>query len=284
MAALQGIKRRIRSVTGTRQITKAMQMVSASKLRRAQWAAVGPQAYSQAARELLARLSTSPSAALHPLMKRRPVRRALTILVAGDRGMAGAYNSNIIRAMVRHSRELGVPQSAISIGRRAATHVARANDVTQLASYDVDGGDANTTVVQPALEEAIGLFMSGEVDAVHVIYTRFDSTIKQEVVTTKLLPVEPPEGETTGADVEFEPDADALLSYAVRRVLEAQLMQAVLDARASEHASRMIAMMNATDNASDLIGDLTLAFNNARQAGITQELAEISGGAEAINE
>ncbi len=283
MAALQGIKRRIRSVTSTRQITKAMQLVAASKLRRAQEAATAPQAYIAAARELLADLTGSAEAKRHPLYAVRPVKRALVIVVAGDRGMAGAYNANILKAMGRHLAEIDVPTQAICLGRHASLHVARASDLDELAAYNLDEGDAIVGLAQPVLREATDLFEAGKVDAVHLIYTRFHSTLKQEAVVRQLLPVTGGDSETP-TERELEPNPEALLDFATYRVLEAEVLQAILEARASEQAARMMAMMNATDNAKELIEDLTLTYNDARQAAITQELAEISGGAEAISQ
>ena len=283
MAALQGIKRRIKSVRNTRQITKAMQMVEASKLRRAQLAALGPQAYANAAKELLARLASGPSAKQHPWFKVRPIKQDLTIVIAADRGMAGAYNSNVIKALGRHLKASGgTKHIGISVGRRASLQLARASDIDEIASFGIDRGDADLAIARPAFEEATQLYDAGKVDAVHLIYTHFVSTVRYEVITKQLLPVTALE--TPAAEAEFEPEAGELLEYAARRVLEAEVLQAILEARASENAARMLSMKNATDNASDLIDDLTLAFNNARQASITQEIAEISAGSEAITE
>lgn len=282
MPSLQNIKRRIRSVRGIHQITKAQQLVAASKLRRVQQAAVAPQGYTAAARELLARLSSDPVARRNPFFVARPVSNALVIVVAGDRGMAGAYNSNVIRALGRHLGELKVPMRAICVGKRASMFVAHAKNVDELASYDISGKGLDVTVAQPALQEALDLYLTGEVDVVHMIYTEFVSTVKQQVQVRQLLPVEAPEEASQVS--ETEPEAEELVDFATRRVLEADLLQAILEARASEEAARMVAMMNATDNAGELMEDLTLAFNNARQANITQELAEISGGAEAITQ
>jgi F-type H+-transporting ATPase subunit gamma len=282
MASLQIINRRIRSVRNTRQITKAMQMVAASKLRRAQLAATGPQAYTQAARQLLSNLGAQTVAATHPLFAVRPVKRALTIVIAGDRGMAGGYNSNIVRALGRHIKEAPAEHSVIAIGKRAAMSVARAKDVTGIASFDAEAHDTAGTVALPALEKATELYEAGEVDAVHIISTDFVSTVTQKVSVRQLLPVLPPEGGGATPASTMEPSAEELVDIAVRRVLEAEVLQAILEARASEEASRMLAMMNASDNASDIIGDLTLVYNNARQSKITQEISEISAGAEAI--
>lgn len=280
MAALQGIKRRIRSVSGIHQITKAQQLVAASKLRRVQQAALAPQAYTQAAGELLERLARSPEVRKHPLFHERKVQKALTIVVAGDRGMAGAYNSNILRALGRNVHELGVPQEAICVGKRAAAQVSHARDVNEIASYDISSAGVDVTVVQPVLHTVIDHFLTHKADVVNIIFTRFVSTVKQEVTVEQLLPIVRPEGKA--AVSEFEPEPEELVDVAARRVLEAKLLQAILEARASEEAARMVAMINATDNAGELIDDLTLAYNNARQANITQELAEISAGAEAI--
>jgi F-type H+-transporting ATPase subunit gamma len=282
MASLQIINRRIRSVKNTRQITKAMQMVAASKLRRAQLAATAPQAYTQAARQLLSNLGTQTAASTHPLFAVRPVKRALTIVIAGDRGMAGGYNSNIIRALGRHIKETSAEHLVIAVGKRAALSTARAKDVEAIASFNVDVHDIAGTVALPVLEKVTELYEAGEVDAVHVISTDFVSTVTQKVSVRQLLPVQPPADPGTPSESTMEPSAEELIDIAVRRVLEAEVLQAILEARASEEASRMLAMMNASDNASDIIGDLTLVYNNARQGKITQEISEISAGAEAI--
>ena len=281
MAALQGIKRRIRSVSNTRQLTKALQLVSASKLRRAQEAAKGPQDYTAAARELLTRLGANPEAARHPLLKVRPVRATLTIVVAGERGKAGAYNSNVLKALTRHVAGMPARQLAVCIGKYAANHVAKLSDVDEVSSYDVEGNDANDDIARPVLEQITNMYRDGTIDSVHLIYTRFVSTVKQEAVTVQLLPV--PASDGTATQSEFELEGDELLDYAIGHLIRAQIVQAVLEARASEHVARMIAMMNASDNAGEIIDDLTLAFNNARQSVITQELAEITAGAEALS-
>jgi F-type H+-transporting ATPase subunit gamma len=281
MAQLQAIKRRTRTVGNIRQITKAMQLVAASKLRRAQQAALGPKDYTLAARELLAKLSGSAAATRHPLYQVRPVVRALTVVVAGERGMAGAYNANILKSLISHAREQAVPQSAICIGKYAAGHVARFADMDEMAAYDIELADADVNIAQPVLEEIIELYSSHDIDAVHLIYTRFVSSVRQEAVIEQLLPIVPPEQRPV--ETTLEPNPERLIEFATRRLLEAQILQAVLEARASEQAARMLAMMNASDNANDLIDDLTLAYNNARQAVITQELAEITGGAEAMS-
>lgn len=282
MAAQQGIKRRIKSVSNTKQITKAMQLVAASKLRRAQDAALGPKAYIAAGQSILGSLATTIEAQYHPLFEARKHKKVLTIALTSDRGLAGAYNSNINRALTKHAHEMAVAHEVIAIGRYASQHVTRINELNELAAYPMELDNPDVTIAQPALRESLDLFLSGEVDAVYVLYTRFISTVKQEVTLEQLLPITAPANQSSMART-YEPEPDKLLDLAIRRMLEAQVYQAVLEARASEQASRMLAMKNATDNASDLIEDLTLAFNNARQAAITQELAEITAGTEAIN-
>jgi F-type H+-transporting ATPase subunit gamma len=160
--------------------------------------------------------------------------------------------------------------------------VARAKDATVLSTFDVDVHDKAGTVALPVLEQVTELFEKQAIDAVHIISTEFVSTVVQKVNVRQLLPVVPPEESTAPSSSEFEPSAEDLIDVAVRRVLEAEILQAILEARASEEAMRMLAMMNASDNASDIIGDLTLVYNNARQSKITQEISEISAGAEAI--
>ena len=283
MAAHQGIKRRIKSVSNTKQITKAMQLVAASKLRRAQDAAIGPKQYIAAAQEILLALASTPEAQYHPLFEQRAQKSVLTVAITSDRGLAGAYNSNINKALTRHAQEIAANKhSVIAVGNYAARHVARVVELDELAAYAMDSTNPDVEIAQPILREAIDLFIAGEIDAVYVIYTKFISTVRQEVATEQLLPIAAPETSSTVSRT-YEPEIEALLDFAIKRLLEAQVLQAVLESGASEQAARMMAMKNATDNASDLIEDLTLAFNNARQAAITQELAEITAGAEAIN-
>lgn len=290
MASRQQIKQRIGSVKNTKQITKAMQLVAASKLRRAQDAAAGPRAYAELARAILARLRhIAGGESEFRLFADRPVKNRLLMIITSDRGLAGAYNSNIIRRMIKElttDREKGIKTSVIVIGRQAAHAAGRIAGLDIHAVYQglPDKPDADT--LRPILSTAVGLFANDQVDAVDIIYTKFISTITQEVQAKRLLPAGL-EAETATEAVEdgeatVEPSVEVLLQSATLRLLDAQIYQALLEAAASEHSMRMLAMKNATDNASDIIDDLTLEYNNARQAAITQELAEITGGAEAI--
>lgn len=288
MASRQQIKRRIGSVKSTKQITRAMQLVAASKLRRAQDAAVGPRAYAEMARGILARLrSLAADDTEFHLFTPRPVKRRLLVVVTSDRTLAGAYNANVVRRMiteVKSDRENGVDTSVICIGRQGANAASRISDLDVQAVYTdlPDRPDADT--MRPILNTIVNVFVDGTVDQVDLINTHFVSTVVQQVESRRLLPAgfDEVEADETVEQAEVEPSAEALLRATTLRLLEAQIYQAYLDAVASEHSMRMLAMKNATDNASDIIDDLTLEFNNARQAAITQELAEITGGAEAM--
>jgi F-type H+-transporting ATPase subunit gamma len=290
MASRQQIKQRIGSVKSTKQITKAMQLVAASKLRRAQDAAEGPRAYAAMARQILSRLRESAvgEGEFH-LFDERPVKDRLLIVITSDRGLAGAYNSNVIRRMItelRADRDQGINTSVVTIGKQAAHAASRLQGLEVRAIYQElpDKPDADT--LRPILSSVVGLFADGIVDAVDIVNTKFISTISQEVQVQRLLPAglgaTETEDEIKSPAATIEPSAEVLLRSTTLRLLDAQIYQALLEAAASEHSMRMIAMKNATDNASDIIDDLTLEYNNARQAAITQELAEITGGAEAI--
>lgn len=291
MASRQQIKRRIGSIKSTRQITKAMQLVAASKLRRAQEAVAGPRAYADMARGILVRLRQLAADDTLHLFSERPVKTRLLIVVTSDRGLAGAYNANVIRRMISETKESkasGIATKVVAIGRQAANAASRIQGIDVEAVYQElpDKPDADT--LRPILTNVVGLFADQLVDAVDIINTKFVSTVVQQVTVRRLLPAGTfDEDEVAQAPADLpaatvEPSAEALLKSTTLRLLEAQIYQALLDAKASEESMRMLAMKNATDNASDLIDDYTLEYNNARQAAITQELAEITGGAEAM--
>lgn len=289
MASRQQIKRRITSVKNTKQITKAMQLVAASKLRKAQEAALGPQEYSRVAREMLASLrQLARQEPTSTLFQKRDVKRRLLIAITSDRTLAGAYNVNVVRqllAELRSDQAAGVETEVVTIGRQAANAAGRIQGlkVTEVYTGFPENPDAND--IRPVLNTVTDRFTGGEVDAVSIIYTHFASTISQQVQVQQLLPAGFDESVEPDPQIEhatIEPSLEVLLESATVRLLEAQIYQAILDSTASEHSMRMLAMKNATDNASDLIDDYTLEYNNARQAAITQELAEITGGAEAM--
>ena len=281
MASQQAIKHRIKSVSNTKQITKAMQLVAASKLRRAQEAALGPKAYIENAKALLATLAGHPGALLNPLFRHPNAKKGLAIVICSDRGLAGAYNANVLKHATAYLNGNPGSDKVITVGKYASRFISKLKDVESLGAYELDSHDLAGKVVTPLLAEAVKEFEEGRVREVTVVYTKFISTVKQEVIVETLLPIASLDAPVQ--DRLFEPNAEVVFDVAIKRALEAQVLQYLLESRASEHASRMLAMKNATDNAGELIDDLTLVYNNARQAKITQELAEISAGAEAIS-
>lgn len=287
MASQQQLKSRIRSVKSTKQITKAMQMVAASKMRRAQEATKATAPYTQTAREILANLAKQGATKNHPLFNVRPVKKRLLVVIASDKGLAGAYNSNVAKVYLRElisDDKAGVKSSSIAVGRKVTQFVTRLKDAELVGAYedlpDVLDGHELRSVLDTAYEK----FVNKEIDAVDVVYTEFVSSLTQTAKVERLLPAgsDDIDVDSVVREATFEPDTEVVLQSVVYRLIGAQLFQAQLDARASEHSMRMLAMKNATDNASDLIDDLTLEMNKARQAAITQELAEISGGSEAM--
>jgi F-type H+-transporting ATPase subunit gamma len=265
-----------------------MQLVAASKLRHAQEAVVKPRAYAELAREILTRLrQLSADDSEFRLFTIRPVKRRLVIAITSDLGLAGAYDANVIRTMITEAkadREKGVKTAVVAMGRKAAQAASRISGIDVEAVYTKLPDKPTADDLRPVLTSVVGLFADGVIDQVDVIFTKFISSIRQEVQLQRILPAgfEDADLDDELSRAEVEPNAGALLHAAGLRLLEAQLYQAFLEASASEQSMRMLAMKNATDNASDIIDDLTLEYNNARQAAITQELAEITGGAEAM--
>jgi F-type H+-transporting ATPase subunit gamma len=292
VAQIQLIKRRIRSVGNTKQITKAMELVSASKMRRAQEAALRSRAYTDAGQEVLQRLASLTDATSYPLFAKRTIQNRLMIVMTSDRGLAGAFNSNVLKVFLNHLKLYqsdGVGVKVIAIGSKAAQLVTRLENVDVLGVYTEWPTEPSSTDIRPIAHTAIKLFSASEVDAVEVVYTKFFSMIRQDASRLLVLPAHIDAThhdnelfEQANEDITFEPSPQAVLEAMVPRLIESQLYQANLESIASEHSMRMMAMKNASDNATELIDDLTLAFNSARQAGITQELTEIISGAEAI--
>ncbi len=287
MANTITLKRRIGSVKNTKQITKAMELVAASKMRRAQEYASTGRIYREAAYSLLTRLSMITEVNEHPLFVKRTVKTRLYIAITSNRGLAGAYNSNILRLLTKsvlEDRQSGVKTQVIAVGKQAAQFSRRLEGVDLLAAYESFGDHPTANDVRPLLNTVAELYVNKEVDDVQLLYTDFKTNILQIATKLSLLPArfEETEGVSSLLNVTFEPSISAVLDNVTIRLLEVQLWQALLESIASEHSMRMLAMKSATDNASDLIDDLTLAFNTARQGAITQELAEITGGAEAM--
>lgn len=287
MASTRQLKSRIRSVKNTKQITKAMQMVAASKMRRAQDADKASLPYTKAAQEILTYFASQGIVKDHRWFVTRPVKRRMFILIAADKGLAGAYNSNVFKeyiAQLKADDAADIENQTIAVGRKASQFVSRLKDTTVVGTYEDMPDRPEGAQFYTILNTAKDAYEEGSVDAVDIIFTEFVSSMTQTATTQRLFPagftkVEVPE---YVREATYEPNVERVLDDAAYRLIGSQLFQALLDARASEHSMRMIAMKNATDNASDLVDDLTLAMNKARQGAITQELSEISAGAEAM--
>lgn len=288
MANTITLRRRIRSVKNTKQITKAMELVSASKMRRAQESAVKSREYFLTAQELLNRLRKLTDVNKHPLFETRKIKTRLLVLVTSNRGLAGAYNSNMFKhflAEVKEDQERGRATKVVVIGKQGARLVSRIEGVDVVASFNDLPEQPVPSDLVPLYRTLVRMYETAEIDAADILFTDYKSSISQVVASLRLLPaafseenIEDIEGEK---DM-FEPDPVMILNEVAPRLVEVQLWQAMLEAQASEQSMRMMAMKTATDNATDLIDDLTLEMNTARQAAITQELAEITGGVEAI--
>lgn len=287
MASTIALKRRITSIRGTRQITKAMELVSASKLRRAQEYAAASREYRDLAYSLLQRLNAMDEVANQPLFRKRPVKNRLYVVVTSNTGLAGAYNANTLKSLtvgLKRDQAEKVKSHVVTIGSKGAQFTRRLNNVDLLAAYPPFGDHPTANDVRPILNTIMEQYKDENVDEVNILYTQFKSTVVQISQSQQVLPAPLIDVDDSTVPVSsFEPDVETVVDQVTTRLIEAQLWQAVLESLASEHAMRMLATKNATDNANDLIKDYTLELNTARQSAITQELAEISGGAEALN-
>jgi F-type H+-transporting ATPase subunit gamma len=291
MPSTRDIRRRIRSVKNTAQITKAMQMVASSKMSKAQQAALNGRPFATLAADVLARLATELTDHVHPLMESREVRKRAVIVVSTDKGLCGALNANLAREAMRYDPANTV---FIAAGRKAAQLLARARRklVAEFSYRDTPGYGECRAISRFAQD----IFLKGEVDQVEVLYTRFLNTLSQRPDTWVLLPTgqietlvsadpggAPPVARPV-SHVEhlYEPGPEELLDFMLSYLLDFRIGQLLLEAKASEHSARMVAMKNATDNAQQLIKQLTLDYNKLRQANITTELLEISSAAMAL--
>lgn len=282
MASLRDIRRRIRSVQNTRKITKAMELVAAAKMRRAQERVTAARPYADEITSVMAELMLRSPEYKHPYLEKRDVRKRVIILVTADRGLAGALNSNNTRLAVREMNQAGVPVSVVTIGRKGRDIMRRLRK-DLIADQSQIGDRPTMGDILPAIRVAMEQYEEGEADQVDVVYAKFVSAGRQEATLRRVLPVDPPESaEPVAADFIYEPEPKAVLDALLPRYVESQVYQAVLENLASEQAARMVAMRNASDNATELIGDLTLTANKLRQATITTELMEIVGGAAAL--
>jgi len=286
MPSVREIRGRIKSTRNTARVTNAMQMVAASKMRRAQEQVVGSRPYAQKLRAVLAGLAaqgTGDGDDGHPLLLSRPVKKVLLLEVTPDRGLAGGLPSNINRAAGRFLLAQGVPTTVVTVGRKGRDFMVRTGQDLQ-ASFPGLGDKPSLSDCLPITAMVTQLYTDGLVDEVHIAYTRFVNTLIQEPVIAQLLPIKPGELEEPGApaDYQYEPDAATVLNTLLPRFLDTQVYQAVLESHASEQSSRMVAMRAATDAAEEMVDSLTLELNKARQAMITAELLDLVGGVAAL--
>lgn len=285
MASPREIRRRIRSVRNISQITRAMEMVSASKMRRAQQRVTSARPYAERLQGVIADLSSlqldPDDVARFPMLQQREVKSTAIIVITPDKGLTGPLNSNILRRSTRFIlQEAGVPVKVIAVGKKSREFMARTRQ-EMIAEFTGLGDNFSLDTIRPIAQVAVDEYISGRVDAVHIVYARYVNTLSQVPEVKQLLPIDQPEGEGEFSDYIFEPSPAEVLEQLLPRFVEIQVYQTLLEANASEHSARMVAMRNATDNAKDLVSDLTLSYNKARQALITREVAEISAGAAA---
>ena len=287
MAGGREIKTKIKSVQNTRKVTRALEMVSASKIRKAQERMKASRPYARAMKQVIGHLAQANSEFQHPyLVERAETKRVGYIIVSSDRGLAGGLNNNLFRKVlgeIRTWHEQGVEVDVVTIGQKASVYFRRIK-VEMLASATHLGD-------QPRLDQLVGVikvmldsYTAGSLDRVFLSYNEFVNTMTQHVAFDQLLPLPAPETQVARHDWDYlyEPDAETVLEHVLTRYVESLVYQAVLENVASEHAARMVAMKSASDNANKLIETLQLIYNKARQAAITQEISEIVGGAAAV--
>jgi F-type H+-transporting ATPase subunit gamma len=286
MATLKAIRKRISSVRNTQQITKAMKMVSAAKLRRAQEAAVAARPYAEKMTELLKNVTARVSGEVHPLLRASDEKNIDLVLFTSDRGLCGGYNANLIRAAEAFIRKnSGDKKIELTlVGRKGADHFRRRRAAIVDRYIGILATPADELAAQIA-HKLIARFLNGETDAVYILYSRFRSALSQVPTLEKLLPIALTTSETEAQQLTeylYEPGVQQLLASLLPRITDVAAQRALLEATASEHGARMTAMDSATSNAAKMIGSLTLQMNRARQASITRELMEIVGTAEAL--
>ncbi|MGM8364787.1 ATP synthase F1 subunit gamma [Virgibacillus sp. W0181] len=284
MASLREIKGRIDSTTKTKQITNAMQMVSASKMSRAEENARKFAPYSDKIQEVVASIANNNSDVSHPMLKRRDVKKTGYLVITSDSGLAGAYNSSVLKHLYQsiHKRHNSTDEyTVITVGRMGFDFCTK-RDLP--VSQNVLGlsDQPRFAEIKELASKSVQMYSDEEIDELIIIYNHYVSAISQVVTTKTLLPITNIESSGAASDYEYEPDQEQILKTLLPQYAESLIYGALLQAKASEHAARMTAMKSATDNADDLIGDLTLSYNRARQAAITQEITEIIGGVAAL--
>lgn len=292
MPSTQEFRRRIKSVNNTKQITKAMEMIASIKMQKTVRTAAAARSYIQNIWNMLEKMAGLVLPKDHPLISQREVRKIAIILITSDRGLCGSYNGEVIKKFVQFMREEACNNcDIIAIGKRGAEYVRRYQSGTLIAEFAGFEGDVTSDAVMPISKMTISEYLENKYDKVIVIYSHYESSLKQTPVVRQLLPItdshiDKPElwekNEEVTSEFKFEPDAKLILDNMLKQVLSTQIFGAVLEANASEQSARMVAMKNATDNAGNLIDELQLIYNTVRQGNITREIAEISGAAEAM--
>jgi len=280
VAGVRDIRRRIRSVSNMQQITKAMKMVAAAKLRRAQEKVIASRPYVKHIQDVLSRLVQAQTDLSHPLLEKRPVKKIGYILVTSDRGLCGGFNANLIRLTRSVLDEQNAETRLVAVGRKGSDYFGR-RKVEIISRFTGLGDSPDFNQARQIAGEIIGLYTSGELDEVFLVYSKFISVLTQEPTLAKILPIEPSE-EEAGRQYLFEPSPEQMIERLLPNYLESQIFSALLESKASEMGSKMTAMDSATENAKEMIDKLTLAMNRARQAAITKEISEIVGGAAAL--
>ena len=284
MASLRDIKSRITSTKKTSQITKAMEMVSASKLNRAETNAKAFVPYMEKIQEVVANIAIGSNDVSHPMLVTRPVKRTGYIVITSDRGLAGAYNSSVLRQVFRSikQRHKSEDEYGIIVMGRVGRDFFKARKMNIVLEILGVSDQPSFDDISDLTKQTVGMFSDGTFDELYLYYNHFVSAIQQDVTEKKLLPLADIATSNKLTSYEFEPSAEEILEVLLPQYAESLIYGALLDGKASEHASRMSAMRSATDNANELISGLSLVYNRARQAAITQEITEIVGGAAAL--
>ncbi len=281
MAQMRDLKRRIRSVQSTQHITRAMKMVAAAKLRKAQAQVTAARPYAAKLEEVVERLVAAADQEPQPLAARREVKKAGYVLITADRGLAGGYNANLIRLTEERLREEDRPAALVVVGRKGRDFFRR-RPVEIVNSFTDLGDNPDLTQARELARQLMTMYLEGTLDEVNLVYTRFYSTIRQVPTVERLLPIATSREKKDTGNYIYEPSPGAVLRDLLPRYCEIKVYRAILEAKASEHGARMTAMDNATKNAAEMIDKFTLSFNRARQAAITGEILEIVAGADAL--
>lgn len=284
MANLKQIRQRIKSAKNIQQITRAMKLVAAARLKKATDRVLEARPYSEKLGQIMVSLASAGDLPAHPLMQKREVKRVALIMIAADRGLAGSYNTNLLRKGGDFLRSLSTEKVMLAVGRKANVFFSK-RGINVVYHHSVPSAGARYEDAVIIGEKVKDLYSNGDVDAVYICYSKFYSAIRQVPQVVQLLPIEPPDVSEAkiSTDYTFEPDAEQVLNTLLPRYFMGLVWQAMMESTASEHGARMSAMTSATDNAGKMIQNLTLKANRERQAGITKEILEVVSGAEAAN-